>query len=329
MDLTRRELLKVGGSVFGGAAILGLVGCGGPSSDLEARLDGDEPSGDEDQEAPTRADLEYVIQFQHPEKVLAGLPGAPEITDAMIAPFFRLDATRYAGIKRSFDRRAQQAAAELLADREFGQLVERLPFAPSTTVIGLGDNITDDLQSWFEILRHLVGERRPGDGIRFVNAVISGDTTPEVISRFLGVAQQSPGWIISMIGTNDVRRHGEDPDKILVSHDETEANLKMIRDFARSQTEARLAWMTPAFVIEDQISSDPFLASQQLMWRNDDLEEVAGIVRDMEDPVIDLQEVMEDRNPAILLPDGLNPSLEGQKLIARSLVERLAGEERL
>ena len=33
MDLTRRELLKLGGSVFGGAAILRLVGCGGPSSD--------------------------------------------------------------------------------------------------------------------------------------------------------------------------------------------------------------------------------------------------------------------------------------------------------
>ncbi len=329
MDLTRRELLKFGGSVFGGAAILGLVGCGGPSSDLEARLDGDEPSGDGGGAAATRADLEYIIQFQHPEKVLAGLPAGPEVTDAMIAPFFRLDATRYAGIKRSFDRRAQQAAAELLADREFGQLVDRLPFAPSTTVIGLGDNVTDDLQSWLEILRHLIEERRPGDDIRFVNAGISGDTTPQVISRFLSITQQSPGWIISMIGTNDVRRHGEDPDKILVSHDETEENLKMIRDFARNQTDARLAWMTPAFVIEDQISSDPFLASQQLMWRNDDLDKVANIIRDMEDPVVDLQEVMEDRDPALLSTDGLNPSLEGQKMIVRSLVERLAGEERL
>lgn len=123
MDLTRRELLKFGGSFFGGAASLGLVGCGGPNSDLEARLDGDEPSRDGGGAATTRANLEYITQFQHPEKVLTGLPATPETTDAMIAPFFRLDDTRYAGIKRSFDRRAQQAAAELLADREFGQLV--------------------------------------------------------------------------------------------------------------------------------------------------------------------------------------------------------------
>lgn len=196
-------------------------------------------------------------------------------------------------------------------------------------MVGLGDNVTDDLQSWFEILRHLIEERRRSDNARFVNAGISGDTTPQVISRFLGIAQQNPGWIISMIGTNDVRGHGEDPDKILVSHEETEANLKMVRDFARDQTDARLAWMTPAFMVEDQIPSDPFLASQQLMWRNDHLDKVANIIRDIEDPVVDLQEVMEDRDPALLLTDGFNPSLKGQKVIVRSLVERLAGEERL
>ncbi|HVF02757.1 MAG TPA: hypothetical protein VNA27_15645 [Rubrobacteraceae bacterium] len=65
------------------------------------------------------------------------------------------------------------------------------------------------------------------------------------------------------------------------------------------------------------------------MWRNDDLDKVANIIRDIEDPVVDLQEVMEDRDPALLLTDVLNPSLEGQKVIVRSLVERLAGEERL
>ena len=65
------------------------------------------------------------------------------------------------------------------------------------------------------------------------------------------------------------------------------------------------------------------------MWRNDDLDKVANIIRDIEDSVVDLQEVMEDRDPALLLTGGLNPSLEGQKQIVRSLVERLAGEERL
>jgi len=83
--------------------------------------------------------------------------------------------------------------------------------------------------------------------------------------------------------------------------------------------------MTPTPVIEERIAESPFLAPQQLMWRNDDLEEVAGIVRDIDDPVIDLQDIMrKPADPELLLPDGLHPSLEGQQLIAAALVERLA-----
>ena len=316
MELTRRDFLRVGGSVFGGAAVLGLAGCASP----EARQG--ESKGPVELR---RADLEYVIQFQHPEKVLAGLPTQPEITDAMIAPFFGVDADVYEQIRAGFAVRAREAALELLQNFDFRERVDRLPFEAGTTVVGLGDSITDDLQSWFEILRSLVEERRPQDRIRFVNAGISGDTTSQIISRFLGVVQQGPAWIISMMGTNDVRRHGEDPTKILVRHDETEANLNMIRNFAEEQTRANRIWMTPTPVIEDRIADSPFLAPQQLMWRNEDLEEVADIVRGIDDPVIDLQDVMRNPvDPELLLPDGLHPSLEGQRTIAAALVERLA-----
>ena len=81
-----------------------------------------------------------------------------------------------------------------------------------------------------------------------------------------------------MMGTNDVRLHGENPTKILVSHNETEENLNMINNFAEEQTNANRAGMTPTFVIEDRIAEDPFFAPQQLMWRNDDLEVVVEIV---------------------------------------------------
>jgi lysophospholipase L1-like esterase len=319
MELTRRDFLKVGGSVFGGAAVLGLAGCASP----ETRQQGETKGPVE----LRREDLEYVIQFQHPEKMLAGLPTQPEITDAMIAPFFGVDADVYGQIRAGFAVRAREAALELLENFDFRERVDRLPFEAGTTVVGLGDSITDDLHSWFEILRNLVDERRPRDEIRFVNAGISGDTTSQIISRFLGVVQQRPAWIISMMGTNDVRRHGEDATKILVSHDETEANLNMLRNFAEEQTEAYRLWLTPTLVIEDRIAHSPFLAPQQLMWRNEDLEEVAGIVRGIDDPVVDLQDVMRNPvDPELLLPDGLHPSLEGQQTMAAALIERLAEE---
>ena len=182
MELTRRDFLRVGGSVFGGAAIFGLVGCAAPGIGQEEGKSPDEL---------TRADLEYIIQFQHPEKMLMKLPTQPEITDAMIAPFFGLDPDVYVEIRADFTERARSSARELLENFDFRERVDRLPFETETTIVGLGDSITDDLQSWFEILRYLVEERRPQDNIRFINAGISGDTTPQIITWFLGdVVQQ-------------------------------------------------------------------------------------------------------------------------------------------
>jgi lysophospholipase L1-like esterase len=61
------------------------------------------------------------------------------------------------------------------------------------------------------------------------------------------------------------------------------------------------------------------------MWRNDDLEVVVEIIRDMDCWVVDLHDVMRKRvAPELLLPDGLHPSLEGQQVIAAALVEQLA-----
>ena len=99
----------------------------------------------------------------------------------------------------------------------------------------------------------------------------------------------------------------------------------MIRNFAEEQTRANRIWMTPTPMIEDRMADSSFLAPQQLMWRNEDLEEVADLVRGIDDPVVGLQDVIRDPlDPELLLPDGLNPSLEGQRTIAAALVERLA-----
>ena len=100
----------------------------------------------------------YVLQFQHKEKLLAGIPG---ISDATIAALWDLDATTYRRVRDQFAENARHVAQELLADADFAASIDRLPFAPETTVVGLGDSITDDDQSWLEILRHLLDLRRP------------------------------------------------------------------------------------------------------------------------------------------------------------------------
>jgi lysophospholipase L1-like esterase len=260
----------------------------------------------------------YLAQFQHPEKAWPGL------SDAAIAPLFEFDLEELRRVKAEFQAAATSAARELLQDETFAGNVDRLPFAPGAVVVGLGDSITDDWQSWLEILRHLLALRRPQDEIQVVNAGYSGDTTGMVISRFLGVVEQKPDWILCMIGTNDARLHGSSPTKTLVSIEETARNLEMLRNFGITQSKARWVWMTPSPVIEAQIASDWFLSPFQMMWLNRDLEAIAGVMRSLPDPLVDLQAAFgSPADPGLLLPDGLHPALEGQKRIVTALVDRL------
>jgi lysophospholipase L1-like esterase len=189
----------------------------------------------------------------------------------------------------------------------------------------VGDSITDDLQSWAEILRHVLELRRPRDGLRVINTAISGDTSTHLITRFSGVVQEQPAWILCMIGTNDARQHGLQPLRPLVCPEETARNLESLRHFAATQCGARWVWLTPPFVIEEKIPAHWYLGPMQIAWSNRDLASAAEIVRRQPGRIVDLQNVFGDPpDPALLLEDGLHPSLEGQKAILRALVDSLA-----
>jgi acyl-CoA thioesterase I len=266
--------------------------------------------------------LAYQIQFTHPEKILARLPGMDEHA---VARGFAIPVAQLRAIRAAFAQAADAAAQELLADPSFADQVARLPLAANTTVIGLGDSITDDSQSWFEILRRLLARQRPGEAIHLVNAGISGETTSQILSRFLAVANLRPAWVLCLAGTNDARLHGLAPLRTLLGPDETRHNLRALRHFAATQAgDPRWLWITPATVIEEKIRMHWHLGTAQAGFRNRDLDVVADIVRAQAEPVVDLQKVF-GRPPREdwLLDDGLHPSPEGQKAIVRAVVARL------
>jgi lysophospholipase L1-like esterase len=194
-------------------------------------------------------------------------------------------------------------------------------------VAGLGDSITDDDQSWLEILRAALVLRRGGDAVRVVNAGVSGDTTAQMIARFIDVAVERPDWIICMAGTNDARLHGRSQTRVLVSIEETVRNLEMMRHMAATQGDAQWVWMTPTPVIESLIAEHWMLSGFELSWRNADLLAVRDAVRARREPVVDLWDAFgQPPERRFLLPDGLHPSIEGQVAIVQALVRRLAGE---
>jgi lysophospholipase L1-like esterase len=226
--------------------------------------------------------------------------------------------------RTQIQQQARPSALHLLEDEVFARQVDRLPFQRGETIVGLGDSLTEDPQSWLEILRHLLALRRPQDELRVVNRGISGDTTAQMLTRFIEVANDKPDWLIIFAGTNDARRHGVSPIKTLISPDETKRNLEAIRHYAKTQTHAKIVWMTPASVLTGRISRDAFLLPLQITWRDEDLRAVADIVRALPDPVIDLQTVIGvPPNPMLLQSDGLHFSLEGQIETTKELIKTL------
>jgi len=71
--------------------------------------------------------------------------------------------------------------------------VDRLPFAPGQRIVAVGESTTDDLLSWFEILRRLLDLRRPADRITLTNMAVSGQTT----TRGIRVTRRSNTLLIS------------------------------------------------------------------------------------------------------------------------------------
>jgi acyl-CoA thioesterase I len=266
--------------------------------------------------------IETWVRYTHLEKLYGYLPGMDE---DLLARLFGLDLEEYRAIRGHFDANARGAARELLEEPGFAERVDRLPFGAGETVIGVGDSFTDDLQSWLEILRRLLQERRPQDEISIVNAGLSAHTTAMVLRRFVpSVVAQEPDWIICLLGGNDATRIGPEPNKPQVSVEETAKNLEAMRRIAQAQTEANWVWIAPPTYDEDRAAAYPPFKMGQSVFRNEDVVAIGDYIREQKEPVVDIQAVFGLPASAELQgPDGVHPTLAGQKAIARAFVESL------
>src|SRR5579862_4749200 len=96
--------------------------------------------------------LDWSVQFIHLEKILSVYPG---MSDNVSANLFGIDVDIFHEVQAKFAARTWQAAEELLADSAFAANVDRIPFAAGSKVVAVGSSSTDDLESWFEILRQI------------------------------------------------------------------------------------------------------------------------------------------------------------------------------
>jgi acyl-CoA thioesterase I len=263
---------------------------------------------------------ENWIRFTDLTKLYGYLPGMAEAQPAI----FGIDRDGYADATARFDAAARDTARDLLTDAGFAAGVDALPFRPGHLVLAVGDSVTADLQGWAEILRHLLELRRPGDGVRIVNAGLSAHTTAMVLRRWPATLRARPDWIICCLGGNDVTRVGPEPAKPQVSVAESTANLSELRRIATARTAASWIWMTPVPVHEDRVADFPPFGFGESTWRNTDIVALADEIARFDEPVVDLTDVFGvPASDDLQGPDGVHPSLAGQTMITRALVERL------
>ncbi|MEV4188700.1 SGNH/GDSL hydrolase family protein [Streptosporangium canum] len=264
---------------------------------------------------------ERLLRFQHPEKVLGYLGG---LDDDRLATLFGLDTATYRRVRRFHEEQARGAAAELLDDPGFAEKVDRLPFATGQRVLAVGESTTDDLLSWFEILRHLLDLRRPADGITLINAAVTGQTTTQALAALPGLSLHRPDWVLCMLGGNDAQRLAADG-PTLVSLDETERNLHTLRDLLVRRTAARWAWITPAPLDEERVAAYPHFQRAAISWANRDIDAIGKILNAQPDLTVDSRPVISRQGgERFHLDDGLHLSLAGQQALAAALVEALA-----
>lgn len=268
----------------------------------------------------TPDDLRYFMRFFHPEKVLQPYPGLAKLKPNWFAPLYDLSSAEYDAAVAEFAAENEKAVSSMQAAGRVPDSLEDLPFEPGDRVVLVGDSITDDSLSWANLLRVLVSRLDPDGSITLIDAGISGDTTAQLISRYLAVLAQEPTWILTMIGTNDARRHGWESDRPQQALSETEANLEYVRKLAMNRSGARLVWLTPTPVIETTMRNHWFIRQQEAWFANSDLEAIAGVVRGLPGTVVDLWQRFTEHMDESLYLDGLHPSAKGQQLILETVL---------
>jgi acyl-CoA thioesterase I len=265
-----------------------------------------------------------LVRAIHPEKVFDFLPG---MTPANLAALYGLDEATYTAVRDGFATQTRQAASDLLADPNLAAALGRLPFAPGSTVVVIGESTTDAEDSWLEILHHLLGRTRPDDAINLVNAAISGYPTT-MLQRVLSATllRHRPDWVVFFAGANDILRYGAGVTKPLVHITDATRNLAELRRLATS-TGARLIWMTPTGYDINRAASYPPFQAQQIWLHDGDGDALDQAIRDQvndEDIMVDLRNTFgRPPEPSLLQADGLHPTLAGQQAIAKAFAEQL------
>ena len=209
----------------------------------------------------------------------------------------------------------------------------------NTKLVMIGDSITDAGRAhpvgegpggalgngYVSLVDSLLGAARPELGVRVVNVGTSGHTVRDLAARWQrDVLALKPDWLSVMIGTNDVWRQFDNPNRpeTHVLLDEYVRTLDAL--VARTlPTLSGLVLMTPFYVEPNQ--SDPMRAR---------MDRYGAAVKDIAarhntlfvDTQAAFDAVLAHSAPPALAPDRVHPSQTGHMVLARAFLQAVEFE---
>jgi acyl-CoA thioesterase-1 len=180
------------------------------------------------------------------------------------------------------------------------------PEEDRTRIVVLGDSLAAGLglpeaESFPAVVERML--RDAGHEVEVLNAGVSGDTSAGGLSRIDWVLRSRPDVLVVELGGNDALR-GQPLDN-------TEANLRAIIGRGR-ESGARVVLLgmdVPTNYGPDYAGA--FAEMYETIARDEEIVLVPGFVRELA------------ADPALMQPDGLHPTAEGQRLLAERLLPYL------
>ena len=262
--------------------------------------------------------LDYLVQFLNIEKQFPLLPGVSD--KSAVADFIGIDEVELSNIRANFDQNAKQAAVELLKEDRVQKQIEKLPFKKNDKIAIIGDSLTDDLQGWHQILKHVLELSVKAANFSWYDASLGSETTANILMRLdRDVLVNKPDWVIIAVGSDDAKRPHLASTRTLVSLAEFWENINTIEAAIQQVVKNPIIWVAPPPAMTEMMQQHPLFNGVVF---EDDLKQYREVVAGKQGYIIDPMGNRMGNPPEAwnFLVDGYHPSLAGHLSTVRALI---------
>lgn len=268
----------------------------------------------------------YLAPYLNLHKVHPFLPGA--LTLKGQAAFIGMEEAELKELRQSYEKTAKTAALELLKDDLVSDHVQQVPFKTDARIMVIGDSTADDLQGWFEILRHTLTIGVDDAEFTFINAAVYNSTSLDVLRRLdRDLSVYKPDWVLVSVGSHDAEKlHAFGDNRTLVSLAEFWENIAVIESMIGEVTKNPVIWVTPPPVITELMQDMPLFSG---VIEEAELGGYRELVAGKSGYVVDPYGTRMGNPPNAwnYLADGFHASLSGHLETVKAVLRSLSKEE--